>query len=277
MNKKILKVTTLACAFATFFWSCNNANQSQQSSADSDSTATLVEEDGDIQVQPIGHAKAFPDAELAIESLSTEEVNEDSVKLTVKYKVSNYELTEMTEDSHAEHMANSPDGQHIHFILDNEPYAALYKPEHSVTVAKDSEHYLLSFLSRSFHEAIKTSKASKLVKFKINKDGKVEELPAPTEASLFYSRPKGDYKGNQETDKVLLDFFLVNTDLSPDGNKIIAEVNGQEFTLDSWEPYEISGAPLGDLDVKLTLVDEDGNKITGDNVSISRTSKLKED
>lgn len=280
MKKKHLKLALIACAFATTLWSCNQGS-SDESENDTEEVGIGEElgaqEDSDIQLQPIGHSKAFPDAELQIESMETEKAGDDSVKLTVKYTVSNFELTEMTDDENAEHMANSAEGQHIHFILDNEPYEALYAPEHTVTLALDSEHYLLSFLSRSFHEAIKTTEASQLVKFKITEDGKIEELPEPAEESLFYSRPKGEYVGEKETKNVLLDFFLENTNLSPDGNKVIAEINGQEFTIDSWEPHEITGAPLGDLDVKLTLVDEDGNAITGDNVSIERTSQLKED
>lgn len=110
----------------------------------------------------------------------------------VKYTVSNFKLTEQTAHDH--HMANSHDGQHIHFILDNKPYAALYKPEHTVTVALNSEHYLMSFLSRSYHESIKTTEASKLVKFKVDKDGKVVQDAAVTAPSLFYSRPKVNIK-----------------------------------------------------------------------------------
>jgi len=191
----------------------------------------------------------------------------------VKYTVNNFKLTEQTEHEH--HMANSTEGQHIHFILDNTPYAALYKPEHSVTVPLNSEHYLMSFLSRSFHESIKTPEASKLIKFKIDANGKLTELPAVTEPSLFYSRPKGEYKG-ADTQSVLLDFFITNTALAADGNKVKADINGQEFTLDTWQPYEIKGMPMGENTVKLTLVDKDGKELTGNNVSVERKITLSE-
>ena len=170
-------------------------------------------------------------------------------------------------------MANSHDGQHIHFILNNTPYVALYQPEHSVTVPVDSEHYLLSFLSRSFHESIKTEDAAKLIKFKVAADGSIEELPAPTEPSLFYSRPKGDYKG-EDANVLLLDFFVANTTLAADGNKVHAVINGQEFTLDQWTPYEILNLAPGETSIKLTLVDNAGNPIAGDNVSIENKINL---
>jgi len=226
-----------------------------------------------ITVTPVADSKQFPGAELKIASITSEKVGTDSAKITVKYTVNNFKLTEQTEHEH--HMANSTEGQHIHFILDNTPYAALYAPEHSVTVPVNSEHYLMSFLSRSFHESIKTPEASKLVKFKIDADGKLTELPAPAEASIFYSRPKGEYKG-ADTQSVLLDFFVSNTTLAADGNKVKADINGQEFTLDSWQPYEIKGMPMGENTVKLTLIDKDGKELAGDNVSVERKITLTE-
>ncbi|WP_437920790.1 hypothetical protein [Sphingobacterium sp. LRF_L2] len=263
--KATLAMLTLTATLVSCNQSTNNSDGQTQ-----DSTA-LADSVGAISVTPLKHSKEFPGATLKISSISSEKVGTDSAKVTVKYAVSNFELTAQTEHEH--HMANSHEGQHIHFILDNTPYAALYKPEHSVTVALNSEHYLMSFLSRSFHESIKTADAAKLVKFKVTSDGKIEELPAPTELSLFYSRPKGEYKG-EDVKSLLLDFFIANGTLAADGNKVKADINGQEFTLDQWVPYEILNLPLGETTVKLWLVDKDGKAITGDNVSVERKINL---
>ncbi|MGJ1203643.1 hypothetical protein [Sphingobacterium lactis] len=249
--------------------SCNTPTKNQEGEI-KDSTA-LADTVGAIGVNPLEHAKDFPGATLKIAGITSEKVGADSAKITVKYDVQNFKLTEQTEHTH--HMANSHDGQHIHFILDNTPYVALYKPEHSVTVPINSEHYLMSFLSRSFHESIKTNDASKLIKFKVNADGTVTEIPVGSQPAIFYSRPKGDYKGD-ETNVLLLDFFVANTTLGADANKVKADINGQEFVLDQWVPYEILNLPKGETTVKLTLVDKDGNAITGDNVSVERKINL---
>lgn len=271
MNVITSKISVLAFAalIAASSVACNQTTKNTDGEV-KDSTA-LSDTVGAITVNPLQHAKEFPGATLSISSLTAEKVGTDSAKITIKYAVKDFNLTEQTAHDH--HMANSHEGQHIHFILDNSPYAALYKPEHSATVALNSEHYLMSFLSRSFHESIKTAAASKLIKFKVNADGKIEELPAPTEASLFYSRPKGDYKG-EDTKAILLDFFIANTTLEANGNKVKADINGQEFTLNQWVPYEILNLPMGENTVKLTLVDKDGNALTGDNVSVERKINL---
>ncbi|MCA5005962.1 hypothetical protein IPZ78_12455 [Sphingobacterium sp. WQ 366] len=268
LSKNIL--LTAACGLIITF-SCNSPNNSQTTSTQ-DSLATTDTAKA-IEVTPLPHAKEFPGATLTISSLASEKLGNDSAKVTIKYELQNFNLTDQT--SHDHHMANSADGQHIHFILNNTPYVALYKPEHTFTVPINSQHYLLSFLSRSFHESIKTADASKLIKFKINADGKIEEQNVPTEPSLFYSRPKGDYKG-ADTKSVLLDFFVVNTDISPESNKVKAVINGQEFVLDRWIPYEIINLPLGENTIQLSLINKEGNALTGDNVTIERKSNILE-
>lgn len=252
--------------------SCNQSGTTTGDDADSSATETS----GPITVSPVADSKAFPGAALDIASITASPADGDSVTLAVKYAVKNFTLTEHTEDHNADHLANSAEGQHIHFILDNEPYIALYKPEHSAKVKKGTEHYLLSFLSRSYHESIKEPEAFKLKRFKITDDGKYEELEVPSDAALFYSRPKGDYIG-KDTENLLLDFYVVNTELSASGNKVKAQINDTTVTLDNWGPYEIKGAPKGDLTVKLTLVDSEGNELSGDNTSISRDVKLKDE
>ena len=77
---------------------------------------------------------------------------------------------------------------------------------------------------------------------------------------LFYSRPKGTYKGT-DTEKLLLDFYLINTEISADGNKVRATIQDKEFIIDEWAPYYIEGLAKGDVKIKLELIDSSGNLI----------------
>ena len=77
---------------------------------------------------------------------------------------------------------------------------------------------------------------------------------------LFYSRPKGTCTGI-ETDAVLLDFYLVNCDLSKDGYKVKANINGNEFILNKWCGYFMEGLPIGETNIKLTLLDKNGKQV----------------
>lgn len=275
LNLKIMRNTVRLVAISAIgvmlLAGCGNNAQKENNDQ-----ATEEKTENSISVTPVEHSKAFPGAVLKNSDIRAKETaSPDTVALRVNYSIENFILTEATEDHNTHHLANSHDGQHIHFILDNSPYTALYKPEHEVQLKKGTEHYLLSFLSRSYHESIKEPEAFVLKRFRITEDGKYRELELPKTPMLFYSRPKGEY-GGKDTQAVLLDFYVLNTELSKHGNKIKAEINGETFVLDNWQPYKIEGLPLGENRIKLTLVDASGNALTGENTSIERTVVLKE-
>ncbi|MFC5270832.1 hypothetical protein [Adhaeribacter terreus] len=189
-----------------------------------------------------------------------------------RYELTNFKLTEMTGHDHSKEMANSMQGQHIHNIVDNEPYTAHYETSFTKDV-KAGNHVVLSFLSRSYHESLKHKSAYELRTFSVGKPKEANnfDLKAP---HMFYSRPKGEYVGN-DTKKIMLDFYLVNTDLSPEGNKVRATINGTEFMLDRWLPYSIEGLPMGENKIKLELLDNAGNVIPGPYNTVERTITLK--
>ena len=170
------------------------------------------------------------------------------------YTVSNYAFGQQTPDADEIMCANSEKGQHVHLIIDNEPYIAKYEPTFE-QVMSDGQHYLLTFLSRSYHESIKTPEAHRAVQANVLNGG-FENPTEITEPMLFYSRPKGTYVGKKETENVMLDFYPVNAELGEE-YQVRANINGEEFLIDEWKPYFIQGLPLGESTVTLTLMQGD--------------------
>ena len=168
-----------------------------------------------------------------------------------------YKLGEQTPDAALKMCANSGKGQHIHLIVDNAPYVAKYVSEFDHELSEGS-HYLLAFLSRSYHESIKSPTSYTAQKIDIKDKSLAGGEPIST-PMLFYSRPKGTYTGKANTDKVMLDFFLANAQLGAD-YKVKADINGEEHLLDKWQPYYIEGMPMGENTITLTLLDKDGKK-----------------
>ena len=251
------------------FSACNQDGKSNADATDSTAVSTA------LTIEPLAESDDFPTAKLSLKDVKTEKVGTDSAKLMFSFDVANYELTKQTMDMHSDECANSKEGQHIHFILDNKPYQALYKPENSITLPINSEHYLLSFLSRSYHLSVKSPDASILVHFKIDEKGNYVKLDDPKTPMLFYSRPKGEYAG-KDTENVLLDFYVKNAALAADAYKVKVSVGDTTFTVDKWQPYFIKGAPMGDLKMKIQLLDPQGNEVTGDNTAIERSVTLKQ-
>lgn len=272
MRKYYIYPVLCLSAGAIMMTSCKGGN-TDQSEAQKADTMTTVSPENTIKISPAPASPEFADAALAIKEVTTAPVGKDSVKITINYTVSNYELKKQTDAPTAKECNNSAQGQHIHFILDNKPYTALYEPTHSFTVPVNSKHDVMSFLSRSYHESIKNKNAGVLLRFAIDEKGGYKKLDNPTTPMIFYSRPKGDYVGN-DTKNVLLDFYVYNTTLSETGHKVKVTINGNPFTITNWAPQFIQNAPMGSMKVKLELLDKDGNAVSGENTAIERDVQL---
>ncbi len=262
------------------FSACDTTRQTQENESQSPATSArrggptpsgAVMSKNGLRVFAFDDSQKYPESQIRLNVPPAGGVVEPG-PVQFDYDLSNYELTRMTPHSNAEHLANSQEGQHIHNIVDNEPYTAHYTTEFTKDLS-EGDHVILSFLSRSYHESLKHKGAYDLrVVTAGNPKERIEfDLDAP---HMFYSRPKGEYVG-KDTEQVMLDFYLVNTTLSPKGNKVRATINGTEFILDRWMPYILEGLPMGDNTIKLELIDNSGSLVPGPYNSVTRTFKLK--
>lgn len=217
------------------------------------------------KITPFSASQAYPDAK--IESVSLKEG-----KMDFKIADGSYKLGVQTPDVAQKNCANSAKGQHIHALIDDQPYAARYTASFDDLKFSDGDHNFLAFLSRSYHESIKTSDAHTALKVSV-KDGSFESTTPITDPMIWYSRPKGTYKGKANTDKVMLDFYLVNTDLKGE-NQVKADINGEVHMLSTWQPYYIEGLEMGENKITLSLLDKDGNLVKAPQNPISRTFTL---
>jgi hypothetical protein len=201
-------------------------------------------------------------------------------------------------------------GNHIHVILDNQPYEAYYNLDHEFELRNvtDGEHTLRVFPSRPWHESFKNEGAFQMVKFSVKNGGADANKPATTNSGqqlsnansnsnaaptpegkdmkestagdvdpnkplLTYSRPKGEYKG-PEADAIMIDFWLANAKLTGDGGeyRIRYSVDGGEPKfIEKWAPIWLSGWTAGKHTIKLELVDKDGKLV--DNGGYNSTTR----
>ena len=201
-------------------------------------------------------------------------------------------------------------GNHIHVILDNQPYEAYYNidREFELRNVSDGEHTLRVFPSRPWHESYKNNGAFQMVKFTVRNGGGDANKPAttnsgqqmsnansnanaaptpegkemqnstagavdPTKPLLTYSRPKGEYKGT-DADPIMIDFWLANAQLKDDGGtyRVRYSVDGGDAKyIDKWAPTWITGWTSGKHTIKLELVDEDGSVV--DNGGYNSTTR----
>ncbi len=279
MLKSIFKFSF--AALAAMACSGNSEATGSEKSADSVSTpeAEVVEEvpvsdtfkTQNLVVYPFTESIPFTDPELGLIKPKEGEIQQE--KVAFEFSVANFTLGEQTPGAGSNGLANSGKGQHIHLIMNNDPYSAHYTSgfEKDLPVG---HHIGLAFLSRSFHESVKNPTAFKVFQLAV---GNVEakEPVDLNQPLLFYSRPKGEYKG-ADTKKILFDFYLVNTNLERDGYTVVATINGEEFEFKKWQPYIIEGLPMGENTINIKLTDGKGNLVETPVNDVTRVFKLVE-
>jgi len=190
-------------------------------------------------------------------------------------------------------------GNHIHVILDNQPYEAYYELGQPFELRNvvAGKHTLRVFPSRPWHESYKNDGAFQMVAFTVKGGGDASKptttnsgqtmannnsganQPAPREGKevsastagdvdpskplLTYSRPKGEYKG-EDADPIMIDFWLSGAKLKGDGGeyrvRYIIDDDDAKY-IDKWEPIWLSGWINGKHTVRLELLDKDGKPV----------------
>jgi hypothetical protein len=190
-------------------------------------------------------------------------------------------------------------GNHIHVILDNQPYEAYYELGQPFELRNvvAGKHTLRVFPSRPWHESYKNDGAFQMVTFTVKGGGDAakptttssgqtmannnsspattapregKDFPASTAGEvdstkplLTYSRPKGEYK-DADADPIMIDFWLTGAKLKADGGeyrvRYIVDDAEPKF-IDKWEPIWLSGWLNGKHTVRLELLDKDGKPV----------------
>ena len=219
---------------------------------------------------------AFPGAKARFTSLEDGDVLDDN-NVSVVVDVENYELGIQTETPRAKEIANSAKGQHVHIILDNDPYFADYEAgvPFDIGVLDEGPHTLVVFPSRSYHESVKSIDSVDIVNFYVGKK-EGEFMLDESKPTVIYSRPKGKYEG-KNAEKIMLDFYIINIEPS-DGYQVKYTIRKNEadavehsITIKEWKPAFVTGLTSGEYIITLQLLDKDGNLVEGPFNNTQRT------
>lgn len=189
--------------------------------------------------------------------------------------------------------ATAQGSSHVHLILDNKPYKAIYDPKAPVKLNElaqgeaiaEGPHVLVAFPSRANHESVKTKGALAVVPFWVgSKQNKGDAKADPSKkAMLVYSRPKGDYKG-ELANHVLIDFYLHNVTLAEGKEHVAIAVNGPgidkplEGKVEKFgTPYYLENLQNGTYEIKLELRDAAGKPVDGPWNTVTRKINVDHD
>ncbi|CCB88952.1 hypothetical protein [Simkania negevensis] len=201
--------------------------------------------------------------------------------VNVQMRIEGFPLGTMTQNDRAGQIFNDPDGQSIHVIIDNEPYLAFHQAvedsfdenrefyDKIMSFAipfnlKPGQHVIRAFPARSYGESLKGDGCFAAEIFYFQDRKKTDNLEVDLKKPyLTYNEPQGRYPLH-ESDPILLDFFLTNCELSPDGYKVRLYIDGKlSRTLTTWAPYYLYGLPKGIHQIKLELIDQNDKLVPG--------------
>jgi hypothetical protein len=137
---------------------------------------------------------------------------------------------------------------------------------------KPGRHILRVFPSRSYGESLKGDGcfAAHAFYYKSEEGGSDVDLSAPY---LTYNEPFGDLSSKKP---VLLDFYISNCQLSKDGYKVRATIDGETTRIiTQWVPYYIYGLKSGMHTLRLQLLDYRDKQVPGAFNDVKRTFTVK--
>ena len=179
---------------------------------------------------------------------------------------------------------------HVHLILDNKPYKAIYDTKEPVKLSElaagealaEGLHVLVAFPSRANHESVKTKDALTVVPFWVGKKSATTVDPTK-KPMLIFSRPKGDYNGEM-ANHVLVDFQVANVTLAEGKEHVRVTVSGLGIDKPIEGSVEKFGTPLyldnlqnGTYTLKVELLDGTKKLIEGPWNATTRTIKVDHD
>jgi hypothetical protein len=159
-------------------------------------------------------------------------------------------------------------GTHLHVLLDNQTYQAVYDTSKPLTFDNlaPGTHTIRAFASRPWHESFKNEGAFAQTTFHIFTKTQ-DNSPNSNLPLLTYSRPQGTYGA----EPIMVDFYLTNAPLhliARESKKddiadwrIRCTVNGSSFILDQWQPIYLKGFKPGKNWVQLEFLDENGDPV----------------
>jgi hypothetical protein len=197
----------------------------------------------------------------------------------VQVRVEGYPLGNDSEFDRSSEIFDSSMGQTVRVIIDNQPYFPINGPSiqpfnedgfyydqsfkfQIPQTLKEGFHTIRVFPARSFGESLKGERTFQASYFYVgNKtDEHIDWLSKPY---LTYNEPS-EQSSYTENRPILLDFYLSNCDLSPDGYRVRLSIDGQGArTISAWQPYYLYGLSKGRHTIRLELIDAKGKVVSG--------------
>lgn len=244
-----------------------------------------------LQIVPLRRSPASNAIEIRI-VFPKEYALERSSPIRSQLRLIGFPLGVKTRSSGLPALKESPNGQTVRVIVDNEPHFSLtlgaegsedanldvYRKRLNFKLPNDltqGEHVLRVYPVFSYGESIKLPNNFDVSTFYKGSRKPVirQDLSKPY---LTYNEPQGEYILKNLNDPILLDFYISNCTLAREAYKVRVTIDNEVIgKLYQWTPYLIYGLKPGEHTIKLELLDPSNDKVPGLFNEVERTIQIK--
>ncbi|KAB2859467.1 MAG: hypothetical protein F9K09_01935 [Flavobacteriales bacterium] len=227
---------------------CSGSNSEQKIDSKQDSTIqSKISSDKAQIIEPIvdDEIKTYTKNGVSLVEIKAEDYSKTSLKLsTNQFKeginalsflvegISNYNIA-ILENNYSLTYFNQPNIKK-EFLFGNNVFLAFLTDQNNISIKKNKAHLLENVVI-----------------------GNMDILFNMNVPHLFYYLPQS------ETKQPILDFYLVNTTIAENGNKVKVTLNDTEFIIDKWAAYSIKGLTKSNNTIRIQLIDKNGILIEG--------------
>lgn len=205
----------------------------------------------------------------------------------LQFRVNGYALAADSQFDRADELAGNDMGQTLHIVVDNAPYFPIngpaidpfdeegyfYDTSYRIKLPKNlssGAHTIRVFPARSFGESLKGEKTFVATTIYVGDTENRTDVDL-SKPYLTYNEPSNHFY--LTTSKpILLDFYLSNCALTPDGYRVRLSIDGKLIrNLTSWQPYYLYGLTRGNHTVRLELIDRTDKVVPGPFNDVSQT------
>lgn len=205
----------------------------------------------------------------------------------VQFRIDGYALGAASQFERASEVVETDMGQTVHVVIDDHPYFSINEPaidpfdeggyyydtSYKFEIPfqlKEGMHTIRMFPARSFGESLKGDKTFAALSFYVGSAENRSDIDL-FQPYLTYNEPS-NHMELVEGKPVLLDFYVSNAELSPDGYKVQLTIDGKVHRiLSSWQPFYIYGLKRGQHTIALTLLNSENKQVPGLFNQVKRT------
>lgn len=219
------------------------------------SYSPIILERKGIKLTELYNIPQFSDVSVSLQS------NNQNLKLgenKLEFKTELFNMGESTAAENDHGVKLNEQGQFLGVIRNNKAFSKNYGKDFTAEV-ENGENYFLCFLSRSYNASLKHDAASFLFKVTADTNGCYSETGL-SDTAYGMIEPRGSYVG-VETERLILDFYLKNIELSNNGNYAVITIDQLDFKINKWATYIVRGLKLGDHKISIQVYNKKGEKI----------------